>query len=449
MSTNKLSFSLGKPKPGAPAPGNPLAAAPKPLALQKGKAPASKPTSANLFGGDDDDDESGPSNTPITAIKGGPSKLASSLKVGNGAIKQNASLSRAQRKLQEEALKLDQTVFEYDEVWDGMQNAREKVKEAKETEAGKRDPKYIDAFLKSAATRRLDRLRAEEKMMQHERDKEGDEFADKEKFMTTAYKKQLEETKKAEQEEKEREENERKSKKGPGMTAFYATLLNADEEKHAAAMAAASASANQPQGPSLAIRPPTQQQQPQYEPEAEEDPFLRREQARQAMEEAAKATTTAGPIIERMEAGVSTSNEHVEINDEGAVVDKRTLLKAGLNIIKKPIAPLPTAASRKIAADAPFKSRAVGEAASHRERMERERRRLAEQMEQENERAERTKRQQEEEEEEKARIRSTGGANASEVEAKRKAAKEKYEARKRAKLEQQSAVTDNPAQTGV
>ena len=42
-------------------------------------------------------------------------------------------------------------------------------------------------------------------MMQHERDKEGDEFADKEKFMTTAYKKQLEETKKAEQEEKERE----------------------------------------------------------------------------------------------------------------------------------------------------------------------------------------------------------------------------------------------------
>lgn len=66
-------------------------------------------------------------------------------------------------------------------------------------------PKYIAAFLKSAETRRLDRLRAEEKMLQHERDKEGDEFADKEKFMTTAYKKQLEEVRQAEAEEKKRE----------------------------------------------------------------------------------------------------------------------------------------------------------------------------------------------------------------------------------------------------
>ncbi|KAJ9104220.1 hypothetical protein QFC19_004037 [Naganishia cerealis] len=443
MSTSKLSFSLGKPKSGAPAPRNPLAATPKPTVVQKGKASTSKPTTTNFFGGEDEEDDNSPASTTLARPK-----AVSSLKPENATIKQNASLSRAQRKLQEEALKLDQTVFEYDEVWDGMQNAREKVKEAKESEAGKRDPKYIDAFLKSAATRRLDRLRAEEKMLQHERDKEGDEFADKEKFMTSAYKKQLEEVRKAEEEEKQREEIERKSKKGPGMTAFYATMLNADEERHAAAMAAASMTATQPQGPSLAIRPPTQPQQPHYEPDAEEDPFLRREQARQAMEEAARAATTTGPIVERLEAGISTKNEHVEINDEGAVVDKRTLLKAGLNIIKKPIAPLPTSASRKIEAELPYKSRAVGEAASYRERMERERRRLAEQMQQERERAERNKLQQEEEEEEKARIRSTGGANASEVEAKRKAAREKYEARKRAKLEQQNAASEPPGKTG-
>jgi coiled-coil domain-containing protein 55 len=42
-------------------------------------------------------------------------------------------------------------------------------------------------------------------MLQHERDKEGDEFADKEKFMTSAYKKQLEEVRQAEEEEKKRE----------------------------------------------------------------------------------------------------------------------------------------------------------------------------------------------------------------------------------------------------
>ncbi|RYF79038.1 MAG: hypothetical protein EOO03_18495, partial [Chitinophagaceae bacterium] len=36
-------------------------------------------------------------------------------------------------------------------------------------------------------------------------------------------------------------EKERLSKKGPGMTAFYRSMLDADEEKHAAAMAAKNA----------------------------------------------------------------------------------------------------------------------------------------------------------------------------------------------------------------
>jgi coiled-coil domain-containing protein 55 len=42
-------------------------------------------------------------------------------------------------------------------------------------------------------------------MLQHERDEEGEEYADKEKFVTTAYKRQMEEVKLAEEEEKARE----------------------------------------------------------------------------------------------------------------------------------------------------------------------------------------------------------------------------------------------------
>jgi hypothetical protein len=42
-------------------------------------------------------------------------------------------------------------------------------------------------------------------MLQHERDKEGEEFADKEKFVTGAYKKQMEEVRKAEEEERLKE----------------------------------------------------------------------------------------------------------------------------------------------------------------------------------------------------------------------------------------------------
>ena len=42
-------------------------------------------------------------------------------------------------------------------------------------------------------------------MMQREREREGDEFADKEAFVTQAYKDQMEEVRRAEEEERKRE----------------------------------------------------------------------------------------------------------------------------------------------------------------------------------------------------------------------------------------------------
>jgi len=51
----------------------------------------------------------------------------------------------------------------------------------------------------------LDHLRAEEKMIQREREAEGDEFRDKEAFVTQAYKDQMAEVRRAEEEERARE----------------------------------------------------------------------------------------------------------------------------------------------------------------------------------------------------------------------------------------------------
>lgn len=59
--------------------------------------------------------------------------------------------------------------------------------------------------METAELRKQDRLRAEDKMIQREREREGDEFADKEAFVTEAYKKQQEELRIAEDEEKKRE----------------------------------------------------------------------------------------------------------------------------------------------------------------------------------------------------------------------------------------------------
>ncbi len=105
----KLSFSLGKPKqPAEPAP-----------SLKRPAAFASL-----------DDDE------PVDAA------VTSSAKADAAANKQllaqNVGTSRKLRKIMEQEKKVDETVYEYDEVWDLMQMAKQKQKEAKEVDAAQR-----------------------------------------------------------------------------------------------------------------------------------------------------------------------------------------------------------------------------------------------------------------------------------------------------------------------
>jgi len=118
--------------------------------------------------------------------------------------------------------KVDPSVYEYDELYDQMQEIKQRQKEAKQLDAKERkvrclwfihgqlskvviQPKYINGLLTAAATRRLDHLRAEEKMMQLEREAEGDMYKDKEAFVTQAYKDQMAEVRRAEEEERMRE----------------------------------------------------------------------------------------------------------------------------------------------------------------------------------------------------------------------------------------------------
>lgn len=221
------------------------------------------------------------------------------------------------------------------------------------------------------------------------------------------------------------------------MTAFYRNMLDADEEKHAAAVAASSKPKTQ--GPSLAIRPPTQDEPTTtFDDTVEEDPFIRRERQRMEMERAMQtAASSSAPVVERLPATASTEQERLEINDEGAIVDKRVLLKAGLNITKKPVAATKSDSGdiKRPEAAALLKSRAVGTDASYEARMARERRRLADQMKDEQGRVERERLTKQQEAEESAKRRRAGGDDG-EGDAKRRAAKERFEARKRAKLEQ-------------
>lgn len=268
--------------------------------------------------------------------------------------------SKVAQKRMEKGLQLDPTTYQYDEIWDRIQEVKQKQKEVKEADAKLRRPKYIEGLLTSAATRRLDRLRAEEKMLQHERQMEGDEFADKESFVTQAYKDQMAEVRKAEEEERQREEAEKKKKKGPttGMAHFYRKLLEESEQQHEEAVAAASAPKRiiGPQGPNLTITKP-----PDMAPRSD------LELARIAQEQ----------------------GKDVELNDDNIIVDKRELLSAGLNLAAPNTRRLGLQQSqRKVVQDetAPSVHRGVGTAASRREVNERRAREVLRQMEEERER---------------------------------------------------------------
>lgn len=284
------------------------------LAKKPGSKPGFKPAPAKrklIFGDDDDSDNetsnnTGPKATEITEFDndfsaksaGGLGKNAPSKpNHGPGSKKKlpmsmygDLSSSLDSRKHQEAAEDLDPSIYDYDAVYDSLKPGKKVTAE----DAEKR-PKYMKSLLASAAVRKRDAQIAEEKKIAREREAEGEEFADKEKFVTEAYKKQQEENRRTEEEERKREEEEARKNKGGGMTAFYKDMLNRGDQRHAEVMKAAEERAKA--GP-----------QPDEAPEE-------------------KIKTDADIAKD-----INAKGGAIALNEDGQVVDKRELLKGGLNL---------------------------------------------------------------------------------------------------------------------
>ncbi|XP_026759178.2 nuclear speckle splicing regulatory protein 1 [Galleria mellonella] len=117
-------------------------------------------------------------------------------------LRPSYNINRQAKITQQNALMEDPTVYQYDEVYDSMSNQKEE-KKAKVKEEKK--PRYIENLIKSANKRKIENERRIERQIQKEREMEGDEFADKEVFVTSAYKKKLEELNLEEEREKREE----------------------------------------------------------------------------------------------------------------------------------------------------------------------------------------------------------------------------------------------------
>ncbi|KAJ5486549.1 hypothetical protein N7530_000849 [Penicillium desertorum] len=266
-----------------------------------GPKPTAKPLSKNSLFADDEDEEEERDKEQQGAMNLGLNQAKSKKPTAPAQKYTNLASMHSSNVQAKAAEELDPLIYSYDEVYDSLH-----AKPAKAAVETKSDtPKYMQNLLQSAEIRKRDQLRAKDRQLAREREAEGDEFEDKEKFVTSAYKAQQAELRKAEEEEarREKEEEERRKKSGgSGMIGFYRDVLSRGEARH--------------------------------------------EEVIKAAEETARRVK-AGEIIEEMEDKEDKSdaqkaedlNAHgarVVVNDEGQVVDKRQLLSAGLNVAPKP-----------------------------------------------------------------------------------------------------------------
>lgn len=304
--------------------GKPLS---KPLTA-RGAPPKRKP---NLFADDDEKDDSGakadaveeveigefggieiePAKDESSAsrkkgIRGPPSKPPTAppkAKAAQVNVYGDLSANLTSKNYGETAEGLDPSIYDYDAVYDSMKPQKHDYEKDPEK---KKD--YMKALRAAAALRKRDQVIAEERKLAKEREAEGDEFKDKEKFVTGAYKRQQEEARRLELEEKEREERETKENKKTGFTGFYKQMLERKENEHQELVNAAEKAAKK--GPKM--------DEKKDDEEIDEVEIARR-------------------------INDALGGEKIIINDDGQLVDKRQLLKGGLNVTasKKAAAPVP------------------------------------------------------------------------------------------------------------
>ncbi|KAL6098742.1 nsrp1 [Pungitius sinensis] len=125
------------------------------------------------------------------------------------------------------ALEQDSSVYDYDAVYDDIQKQRLETNKKLLGGADKK-PKYIQQLMKAVEDRKKEQERRDERKIQKEREAEGEQFADKDAYVTSAYKLKL-------QEQKEELEKEKRVaameaaldvKKQNDLSGFYRHLLN-------------------------------------------------------------------------------------------------------------------------------------------------------------------------------------------------------------------------------
>lgn len=235
---------------------------------QQQQKPVAKPIAAFGGGSDSDDDD-----TVEQAI----------LRQGRKKVEDKKVAA-----MQAAALEQDASVFDYDGVYDAMQQERVQPRQQEKLQ---RQSKYIANLLDKAVERKREQDIAFERQQAREREMEEAVLGHKDKFVTSAYRRKLEEDKLWQQQQKQREEQEAAEEvtKRGHIGDFYRNLLTSNVAFGGAAKTPAAAveplRASSSAGPSGEKR---QGGKDQGEEEAEPDGLAH--MARQALQAAQAAT---------------------------------------------------------------------------------------------------------------------------------------------------------------
>jgi coiled-coil domain-containing protein 55 len=219
-------------------------------------------------------------------------------------ISQYGDLSTQQtyRKNVDKALEVDASIYDYDAAWDSIKAKEEARKAAEKEEAAEGKAKYMENLLVAKEQRDKDFSRYKEKKYQREREAEGDDFAEKEKFVTSAYKEHQEELRRQEQVEKKKEDFEQKKRENHGKQDFMKKLLQQGDERHQQAVEAAAIG-------------------------------LKHDLVDSEVTTKKSETDIAKEL--------NAKGANIAFTDDGEVADKRDLLAAGLNVMGNPKAAPP------------------------------------------------------------------------------------------------------------
>lgn len=222
----------------------------------------------------------------------------------------NIDLIEKQQKDDDKKLndEFNDAIYGYDEVYDIIKTAERSKQKEIEDDLIKRQPKYMDKLLEARSIRNKDKIRSMDLKIKRTRLKEGNEFNNKEEFITDAYKEQQEELNKQQLKDELNDLNNIQSI--DGLKNFRKKLLDETENEHDAIMQIAEKK--------IFERINGIDDKSSFKVIEEED------------------TEEAKLLKQAKEINKKAGYEKVAINESGEIVDNLDLLSSGLNIIKKP-----------------------------------------------------------------------------------------------------------------